>query len=233
MRNRLSIQGEVTFLFLWVGISALGWLLIPINTLYPDLKTYWEVIRRGLDYTVCGLVAGLIVGVGQSLILKQRLYPAKKWLVMTLLGDTFAWPIGLAISTLIPTVAFALQGDSFLPAWQPASVSFSPFPADLILGGWVVGLAQWTALRQLLPYRNPQLAALWVLGVWFSVGLGIFVALVGRTAPVNFNSGMLFDPALAIERMLIGGISGLVTALFLLFVIRQADQRFASMVSGT
>lgn len=224
MNNPLVIHGKLTFLFLWVGVSVLGWFLVPINTLYPNLKTYFEVANRGLAYAVCGLMIGLVLGVGQVLVLKQKLYPSKKWFVMTLAGYTLAWPIGLAISTLLPAIAFALQGSSFLPLRQPAEISFFPFPIDIILGSWVVGMAQWIALRQLLPYRNSRLAALWILGVCLSMGLGIFVALIGRTAPININSGILFDLILAIERVKIGVISGIVTGFLLLLITVQSGR---------
>jgi len=218
----MTIQGKVPFLFLWIGVSGLGWLLIPINTLNPNLKSYWEVANRGLVYAACGLMIGLVIGLGQFLVLKHSRVPSKTWFGMTLAGYTLAWPVGLAISTLIPAIAFALRGESFLPLRQPAAISFFPFPMDLVLGGWVVGVAQWFALRQILPHRNSRLAALWALGVWLSVGLGLFVALIGRSAPINIDSGTVFDATLAFERAKIGIISGLVTGLLVLFVLGQA-----------
>jgi hypothetical protein len=224
MSNRLAVKGKVTFLLLWIGVSALGWFLVPINTLYPTLRTYWEVANRALAYTACGLIIGLVIGIGQFLVLKQKLYSSKKWFFMTLAGHTLAWPIGLTIITLIPTIAWNLHGSGFLPLREPTTISFFPFPTDIVFGGWVVGIAQWIALRQILPYRNSRLAALWILGVWLSIGLGIIAMFIGRTTPININSGMLFDTTLAIERVYIGVVSGLVTGLLLLFVIHQAGQ---------
>jgi hypothetical protein len=153
------------------------------------------------------------------------LYSSKKWFFMTVAGYTLALPIGLAISTLIPAIAFKLQGSGFLPLREPSTIFYFPFPGDIAFGGWVVGITQWIALRQMLPYRNSRLAALWILGVWLSVGLGVIAMLIGRSAPININSGMLFDTTLAIERVYIGGVSGLVTGLLLLFVIHQAGQK--------
>jgi len=225
MNNRLAVKGKVTFLLLWIGISALGWLFGPIDTLQPTLRTYLDVANRALAYTVCGLIIGLVIGIGQFLVLKQRLYSSKKWFFMTVAGYTLALPIGLAISTLIPAIAFKLQGSGFLPLREPSTIFYFPFPGDIAFGGWVVGITQWIALRQMLPYRNSRLAALWILGVWLSVGLGVIAMLIGRSAPININSGMLFDTTLAIERVYIGGVSGLVTGLLLLFVIHQAGQK--------
>jgi hypothetical protein len=224
MNNRLAVKGKVTFLLLWIGVSALGWFLGPINTLQPTLRTYLDVANRALAYAVCGLIIGLVIGFGQFLVLKQKLYSSKKWFFMTLAGYTLALPIGLVISTLIPAISFTLQGSSFLPLREPTTIFFFPFPMDIFLGGWVVGIAQWITLRQILPYRNSRLAALWILGVWLSIGLGIIAMLIGRSAPININSGMLFDTTLAIERVYIGVVSGLVTGLLLLFVIHQAGQ---------
>jgi len=224
MSNRLAVKGKVTFLLLWIGVSALGWFLGPINTLQPTLRTYLDVANRALAYAVCGLIIGLVIGIGQFLVLKQKLYSSKKWFFMTLAGYTLALPIGLVISTLIPAISFTLQGSSFLPLREPTTIFFFPFPMDIFLGGWVVGIAQWITLRQILPYRNSRLAALWILGVWLSIGLGIIAMLIGRTVPININSGMLFDTTLAIERVYIGVVSGLVTGLLLLFVIHQAGQ---------
>lgn len=224
MNNRLAVKGKVTFLLLWIGVSALGWFLVPINTLSPNLRTYWEVANRALAYAACGLIIGLVIGIGQFLVLKQKSVASKKWFFLTLAGYTLALPLGLAISTLIPAISFTLQGSGFLPLREPSTIFFFPFPTDIFMGGWVVGIAQWIVLRQILPYRNSRLAPLWILGVWLSIGLGIFAMLIRRSAPINVNSGMLFDMTLAIERVYIGVVSGLVTGLLLLFVIHQAGQ---------
>jgi hypothetical protein len=157
-------------------------------------------------------------------VLKQKLVSSKKWFFVTLAGCTLALPIGLAISTLIPAISFTLQGSSFLPLRDPTSIFFFPFPMDIFFGGWVVGIAQWIALRQILPYRNSRLAALWILGVWLSIGLGIIAMLIGRSSPININSGMLLDPTLAIERVYIGVVSGFVTGLLLLLVVHQVGK---------
>jgi len=225
MINRLAVKGKVTFLLLWTGVSALGWLLGPIDALQPTLRTYLDVANRALAYTVCGLVIGLVIGIGQFLVLKQKLFSSKKWFFMTVAGYTLAWPIGLAIITIIPTIVWSLHGSGFLPLREPATISFFPFPEDIVFGGWFVGIAQWLALRQMLPYRNSRLAALWILGVWLSIGLGIFAMLMARSGPININSGMLFDSTLAIERVYIGGVSGLVMGILLLFVIDQAGKK--------
>ena len=224
MNSYSTAKDKVTFLLIWIGISILGWFLAPLNTLSPLLRTYLDVANRTLAYTAYGLIIGLIIGTGQSLLLKQELSSSKKWFTLTLAGYTLALPIGLAISTLIPAITFPLHGLSFLPLKEPSTISYFPFPTDIFFGGWIVGLAQWSALRQIFPYRNSRLAALWILGVWLGIGLGIFAMLIGRTAPINLNSGMLFDTTLAVERIKIGAASGMVSGLLLLFVIHQAQQ---------
>ena len=222
---RLAVKGKIVFLILWIGVNALGWLIAPINALSPDLRTYLEVANRALAYAAWGLVIGSVTGIGQFLVLKQKWYSTKRWFFMTLVGYTFALPIGLAVSTLIPAIAFPLRGSGFLPFREPSSIFFFPFPGDIVLGGWVVGIAQWIVLRQILPYRNSRLAALWILGVWLSFGLGIFALLLARSGPININSGIWLDAHLAIERVWTGGVSGLVTGLLLLFVIDQAGKK--------
>src|ERR1035437_10947639 len=109
MNNRLAVKGKVTLLLLWMGISALGWFLAPINTLQP-LGTYLDVANRALAYAACGLIIGLVMGFGQFLVLKQKLVSSKKWFFVTLAGCTFALPLGLVISTLIPAISFFLHG---------------------------------------------------------------------------------------------------------------------------
>ena len=225
MNNRLAVKGKATFLLLWIGVSALGWLFAPINALSPDLRAYLEVANRAFVYAVCGLVIGLVIGIGEFLVLRQKWVSFKRWFFMTLAGYTLALPAGLAISTLIPAIASSLQGSGFLPLREPSSIFYFPFPGDVVFGGWVVGIAQWIALRQVLPYRNSRLAALWTLGVWLSFGLGIFALLIARSGPININSGNLYDVNLAIERVWTGGVSGLVTGLLLLFVIDQAGKK--------
>ena len=93
-----------------------------------------------------------------------------------------------------------------------------------MLAGWVIGITQWTALRQILPYRNSRLTALWVLGVWLSIGLGVIVALIGQVAPININPGLVFDTTPVIERVKIGMTSGFVSGLLLLFVLHYGRQ---------
>jgi hypothetical protein len=224
MSNLPTVKGKVTFILLWISISTLGWILSPIIFFYPTLRTYLEVANRALAYAGCGLIIGLVLGIGQSLVLKQKLSSFKNWFVMTLAGYTLAWPIGLAISTIIPAIAFAVQGSSFLPLLKPTNTDYFPFPTDIMLAGWVIGIAQWTALRQILPYRNSRLAALWVLGVWLSIGLGVIVALIGRVAPININPGLVFDTTTVIDRVKIGLTSGFISGLLLLFVLHYGRQ---------
>lgn len=225
MNNRLVVHGKITFLLLWIGVCAIGWFLAPINTFYPDLRTYLEVGNRALAYAACGIISGLVIGFGQFLVLKSKCYSTKKWFFMTLAGYTLAWPIGLAISTLIPAISWSLHGSGFLPIKEPSTIFYFPFPGDIFFGGWVVGIVQWVALRQILPYRNSRLAVLWILGVWLSIGLGLIAMIIGRSAPININSGMLFDTTLAIERVYIGLVSGLITGLLLLFIIHQVGNK--------
>ena len=126
---------------------------------------------------------------------------------------------------MIPSIAFPLQGEGFLPISQPGTVYYSPFPDDLFSGAWVIGLVTWITLRSLLPYQNPRLAALWILGVWLSVGLGIITMFIWRSSvPLFANVDRTFDAALAYDRVKIGLVSGLVTGLLLLFVIDQAGR---------
>jgi hypothetical protein len=225
MNSHSTVTSKVPFLLLWIGIGALGWLLAPINALPPNLRTYLEVANRMLVYAGCGLIVGLALGAGQLLLLKQKWVGSKEWFWMTVVGYTFALPIGLAISTLIPAIAFRLQGSGFLPLREPGSLFYFPFPGDIVFGGWVVGVAQWIALRRYLPYRNSRLAALWILGVWLSVGLGIFALLIARSGPINLNSGRILDAGLALERVYAGGVSSLVAGLLLLFVIDQSGRK--------
>jgi hypothetical protein len=221
--NPLIIKNKAGFLLLWTAVNALGWLLAPINTFKP-LMTYLEVANRMLVYAGCGLLMGLVIGTGQSFILMKQTGVSKKWFFITLAGYSLAWPVGLAISTLIPSIAFHLQASGFLPISQPGTVWYYSFPLDLFFGAWLIGLAQWMILRILLPYRNSRLAALWILGGGLSVGLGIIAMFIGRTVPLDFHAGMLFDVTLAFDRVKIGLTSGLVTGLLLWFVIDQAGR---------
>jgi hypothetical protein len=219
-------KDKTIFLILWMSVSILGWLLVPINALDPNLRTYMEVGIRALVYTACGLFIGLIIGAGQFLVLKHKLNSPNNWFVLTLAGYALAWPVGLLISTLISTIAFSLQSSSFLPLIEPSkSISYFPFPFDIIMGGWVVGITQWIGLRQILQYRTFHMAALWVLGVWLSIGLGIFTPIPGVARIYNANLNMVVDPILAMERIKIGLISGLVTGLLLLLIINANNQR--------
>jgi hypothetical protein len=230
MNNRLAVKGKATFLLLWMGISALAWLLAPINSLQPTLRTYLDVANRVLAYAICGLIMGFVMGFGQFLVLKQKLVSSKKWFFLTLAGCTLALPVGLVISTLVPAISFPLHGSSFLPLRGPSTFIYFPFPGDIFFGSWVIGFAQWIALRQILPYWNYRLATLWVFGVWLSIGLGIIAMLFARTTPINVNSGLLLDPTLAMGRVYIGVVSGFVTGVLLLLVVHHVGKKESSTI---
>ena len=98
-----------------------------------------------------------------------------------------------------------------------------PYPTSLIIGGFVVGLSQWMALRHIIPKPNSRMAALWVLSVWLGIGLGMFMGRWAYTFIDNASFANVVQSVL--ERMAIGAVVGIITGMVLLTLLSQAESQ--------
>ncbi len=140
-------------------------------------------------YFLLGPLLGATTGIGQGLVWRLQGQPARPWLWSSVLGYGLALAGGLVIGVLIPSVAWGVRTGSFLfmPLTEPGSVFYAGFPADLIYGGFLVGLCQWAALKPRLGRSRPTMALLWVSGLWLGIGLGLFVGLAVATFALGWD----------------------------------------------
>ncbi len=224
MKEHMTQRSNLIFLLLWTGITVLGWSFVPINTLYPYLHSYWDVAITALDYTVYGFAIGLIIGLGQFLLLQHRSSSSKIWFVMTVVGYMFSWTIGLVIFTFI--LAIIITPKEMFPSMVNgiSRATYTPYPLDTLLGGWAVGAAQWIALRNILPHLKNRWAVFWILGNWLSTGLGIILILdspIPAGPDMIIPYGIYLSPLVA--RIITGAISGLISGGLLLFICRHTQ----------
>ena len=214
MTNKSFIDRPVFFL-LWVIVSALGW-LAGVLDLTSNARTYLEVARLIPVYLLDGLLVGLVTGIGQAVILQRFIPRPSRWFWNTLLGYTLAFPAGLLIEVLIPSITFPLQGMDFLPLSEPSTMTIYLYPQSLFWGAFIIGLVQWPVLRRFIPDPSAKKRVLWVLVTWLGPGLGIFVSW--------FFFGILFTD---IEKLSMGVAIGGITGLAFLIMTNQAEDAIA------
>ncbi len=196
-------------LVLWVLVTALGWYagVLPVE---PGARTYMEIARLLPVYLVEGLLIGTVTGLGQALLLRAMLPRPSNWFWMAAAGYGLAFPAGVVVAVLIPSIAFPLQGLNFLPLSRPSTITIFLYPASLFWGGFVLGILQWQALKRALPDPNHKKALLWVLTCWLGFGLGILA------------TGWAWTPQEAgVNRAFMGAVVGLCTGLALLILTRK------------
>jgi hypothetical protein len=207
---------------LWLLGTALGWSLVPpvLNGLV--MRTYLDVARVLPVYLLLGLVVGAVTGLGQMQVWSGA--AALRWLWATVLAYGLALPAGLVIGKLIPSVAWGLRTGTFgfMPLVGQGSVTFMPYPAAVIFGGFVVGLCQWRRLKRWLAPARPPMGWLWVFGVWAGIGLGFFVA--GSVVPTVFGSDWRLSLSLALHGLLWGAATGSISLAVLWILQRESRQ---------
>ena len=126
MNSQHSDSNRIIALLLWIVVTAIGWAFGPFNFVNAQARTYLEVAGLIPVYAPQGLLIGLVTGIGQSLVLRSQIIRPAQWFWTTLLGYGLAFPIGLGISTLIPSIAFPLRGLGFLPLAEPSTIPLCP-----------------------------------------------------------------------------------------------------------
>lgn len=210
--------GRLVFFLLWVFVSALAW-VAGIIDLTSDARTYLEVARLIPLYLLDGVIIGLVTGIGQALILQRFMLKPSRWLWSTLLGYALAFPAGLLIEVLIPSITFPLQGADFLPLSGPSTMTIYLYPQSLFWGAFILGLTQWSVLKRFIPNPNAKKRALWVLATWLGPALGIFA-----------RSLFFSIPFVTVERFSMGTAMGIVTGLVFLILTSQVQSE-SSFVS--
>ncbi len=209
MWNRIASNRFMAYL-LWLLVTALGWLVGVIH-LSTNARTFLEIARLIPLYLAEGLLIGAAVGIGQAWALRSFIPRMSEWFGATLLSYALALPAGLIIMISIPSIAFPLQGEAFLPLSGPSSMTiYSLFPESIFWGGFLVGIAQWRILKQFIPDPDVKKALLWILTPSLGFGLGIFIWRCLWAGPFGW-----------LGRTALGAVNGMLTGLVLLILFGQ------------
>lgn len=209
MKDKPLVNFLVLYI-LWIVATALGWWAGIIDLTASNARTYLEVARLIPVYLLNGIFIGMVTGVGQMLILRKTIPKPSRWFWVTLLGYTLAFPAGVLILVLIPSIAFPLQGMDFLPLTEPSTMTFYMYPQSLFWGIFIVGLVQWPVLKCCISNPSAKKRVLWVLATWLGSGMGIFTRRLFADIPIA-NA----------EQLAIGISIGVVTGLVLMILISQ------------
>jgi hypothetical protein len=209
MSNKIS--NLMAIYLLWVIATAIAWLAGIFDLTNASAHSYVEIARLLPVYLLNGLLIGVVAGIGQALILRRFMPQASRWFWATTLGYTLAVPVSLILTVLIPAIAFPLHGEKFLPFAGTSTMTIYLMDS-LFWGAFIIGIAQWQVLKQIVQKPDAKKAALWIFSSWLGCGLGIFFR------------GWLWNVHLAgLDQAAIGIVMGMVTGLALLILLKQSD----------
>ncbi|HZD56784.1 MAG TPA: hypothetical protein VE136_08685 [Anaerolineales bacterium] len=179
----------------WTLATAIGMLLgyLPSITLV-------DLVDVRLGRVVIPVLAGLVVGLSQWIVLRRYLTECSDWI----LAGGAGWAAGYALGLfLINSLTGTLVG-GFL---------------GYVLFGVIIALFQWPVLRREIPN-----ALTWVLASVIGWSAGLYLSQVSLNI---IFSGPSIDPAASTS--VIAGTSGLVagaiTGLALVLIVRQPEHR--------
>jgi hypothetical protein len=188
-------RSEVTLWLAWTLATAAGMILgfVPFAFFVADLNLL-------LMRILLPLLAGVLVGLFQWLVLRPYLTHSVDWV----LNGGAGWALGFALGLLV------IQAMGRSPLGQLAAY---------VLFGLIVAGLQWPVLRREIPHVAPWVAASivgWALGAYLSqASLGLLAAGGGEVNQV-------------LSSLVIAGLTGLVagaiTGLALVWIVRQPDR---------
>jgi hypothetical protein len=181
------------------------------------MRTYGEVVVALPVNMLLGVLAGAATGLGQARAWRLPWPGARRWLWASVAGYGLALPGGLILGTLMLPIHWDF------PLTVPGSLSYQPFPGDLVFAGFLAGLCQLAALRSVLDRPTRAMRALWVFGAWLGIGLGLFVG--GTAATVFVGTNGLADSLLdGLYRVVWGagwGVTVAVVSSVVLWILRR------------
>ncbi|WP_257455206.1 hypothetical protein [Archangium lipolyticum] len=116
------------------------------------------------------LLEGVLVGVLQERVLRQRLQGLRRgaWILATAAGAGLAWLLGMVPSTVMALVSTASPGPA--PEEPGALVQYGLAMGLGLVAGPILGLAQWTVLRGVVPGAGRWL---WANALAWAVGMPV------------------------------------------------------------
>lgn len=156
----------------WSEAAGLGTTFVLGRALAPWLEHATgavTVLLGALAAVLLGtLLEGVLVGVAQEAVLRDRLASLRKraWMLATATGAALAWLLGMIPSTVL---ALRPQDAAASPLAEPSALVQYALAAALgLVAGPVLGFAQWTVLRRHLARATWWLwanAAAWAIGM--------------------------------------------------------------------
>lgn len=178
----------------WTLATALG-LLIG----YLPLAFLIGSIDLGLARVIVPIITGVLLGLAQWLVLRPYVTKSYDWVLYHAVGWVVGYTLGLFVVQLL-----------------------SKTPLGMLLGfiffGVIVALFQYPILRREIPHLGAWILANvigWTLGAYLSqLAAGLFFQ---NTIPTTFTSVLV---AVGIT----GLVAGAITALALIWIVRQPDR---------
>lgn len=207
----------------WILATTVGWSMRILELWLKreegtlgTVRTLAEIPEVLLVTSISGLLAGLIMGLGQWRDLRSfRLTDENKWLWSTFIGMALLAPLGISISTAMAWISW--PGD-FLP--ENRTMFLILYPTHYIYGGFMLGAFQWLGLRNMLEKRGWKVAALWIFGTWAGIGLGVFSGPFVSYSIFHMPSQM--GSRFITEQAITGLILGIVTGAILLILLCES-----------
>lgn len=180
----------------------LGWTLATAAGLivgYLPLALLINQIDLGIARVIVPLIAGLLIGVAQWLVLRQFLTDCRDWVF----NLTASWVAGYSIGLLVV--------DLF-------SGSFPGLLVSYLLFGVIVAIFQWPILRREIPHIFSWILANvigWTLGAIISQ---VVIAVFYFDQPASPLAATLINSAVT------GIVAGSITGLALVYIVRRPEQ---------
>lgn len=226
MKEPITKLKKRAFWFYWILTASVGWSLKVADLGLIErwmVSSLAELPAKLLLSTIGGLIGGLVIGLGQQRVLQHlETKVSNDWWWKTVIGYGLLAPVGIGIITLITWISTSTRGDMFLPDSQ--SMSISLYPIYLFYGGIILGIMQWSGLRNILGKRGWKEAFLWILGIWTSIGLGIIAGMITTNMVFHMDDRSVWKYLLehAVTGIVYGVVSG---AIFLMLYNRSTNRR--------
>lgn len=182
----------------WTAATTLGMMVG-----YLPAALVVEELDYGIARVVVPLLAGVILGVAQWLVLRGYVSGSQNWIINHAGGWVVGYTLGLFVVSLLSAIPFgALLG--------------------FLLFGVIVALFQWPVLRREIPHIWS-----WILANVVGWTLGAFISQQAAAAPGILAAFHDTPPNLLVSTLLPVGITGLVagaiTAVALIWIVRKPE----------
>lgn len=185
----------------------LGRLVAPHLDAAPGVLTV--VIGAALAVVLGMLLEGVVVGAAQEWVLRPALPTLQpgRWIRATAIGAGIAWLVGM-----IPSTVLTLRSPAFdaAPPTEPAPLIQYGLGVGMgLVTGPILGVAQWTVLRRMVPAAHRWL---WANALAWGVGLPVIFVGMDRVAWTGPAATMALGiyATCAVAGTVVGAIHGLV-----------------------